>query len=57
MAPRGEIPEVCESLVLMPSVSLSPPLELHLNSSFSGVRDLAPHLSRVGFRSDPIPSA
>lgn len=50
MAPRGEIPEVCESLVLIPSVPLLPSLpELDLNPPFLGVRDMTSHCPKRGF--------
>lgn len=52
MAPRGEVLEVCESLILIPSVPFLPSARwLNLNPPFSGVRDSAPHLSKAEFRS------
>lgn len=57
MAPRGEITEVCESLVLIASIfhSFLSHCSTFINPLFSGVMDITSRLSKAGSSSLTLP--
>ena len=57
MAPRGEITEVCESLVLIASIlhSFLSYCSTFINPLFSGIMDITAHLSKAGSSSLTLP--